>query len=250
MARYKPNKYENVEKEILKIYEKSYKAYGYRRIQIDLRKEKIFINHKTTLKLMRSLKIRGKIKKKKYNSFRGAVSNKSPNLIDRNFKATKPYEKLTTDVSQFNVCGEKIYLSPILDMYSNEIVSYSISTSPNMAQIKQMMEGLFKNLPEGAEPILHSDQGWQYWQDDYCNLLKSRNIKQSMSRKGNCLDNSIMESFFGRLKVEMFYGEKFENKEDFIARLRKYIDYYNSERISLKLNGLSPIQYRNQFLKN
>ena len=131
-----------------------------------------------------------------------------------------------------------------MDLFNREIVSYSISLSPNLWQIREMLDGLFKILPNNARPIFHSDQGWQYQHKEYQRLLKRHNITQSMSRKGNCMDNGAMENFFGRLKVEMFYGEKFKNVNAFIEELKAYIDYYNNERISIKLNGMSPVQYR------
>ena len=116
--------------------------------------------------------------------------------------------------------------------------------SPNLEQVREMLDGLFGKLPDGATPLFHSDQGWQYQHTEYQRLLAEHNIKQSMSRKGNCMDNGAMENFFGRLKVEMFYGEKFESVNAFIDELKKYIHYYNNERISLKLKGMSPVQFR------
>ena len=138
----------------------------------------------------------------------------------------------------------KYIFTPVLDLFNNEVVSYSISTSPNLEQIREMLNGLFAKLPADATPIFHSDQGWQYQHAEYQRLLAEHNIVQSMSRKGNCMDNGAMENFFGRLKVEMFYGEKFESVNAFIDELKKYIHYYNYERISLKLKGISPVQYR------
>lgn len=131
-----------------------------------------------------------------------------------------------------------------MDLFNREIVSYSISTSPNLWQIREMLKGLFEKLPADATPILHSDQGWQYQHAEYQRLLSKHNITQSMSRKGNCLDNAVMENFFCRLKVEMFYGEKFESVNIFIYELKRYIDYYNNEKISSKLKGISPVKYR------
>ena len=195
---------------------------------------------------MKTLKIYGKQRKSKYKSYRGEVGKVAPNILNRKFNAKVPYTKLTTDVTEFNVCNEKVYLSPVLDMFNNEILSYSISKSPNFWQTKEMLTGLFERLPETARPILHSDQGWQYQMKEFQRLLKERNIRQSMSRKGNCLDNSVMENFFGRLKVEMFYGEKFESIDAFIQKLHEYIYYYINERISLKLK-MSPVKYRTQF---
>lgn len=183
-------------------------------------------------------------KNETYRSYKGEVGKIADNILKRDFHASKPFEKLTTDVTQFKVCGEKVYLSPVMDLYNREIVSYSISTSPNLWQIREMLDGLFAKLPADASPVFHSDQGWQYQHAEYQRLLAEHNITQSMSRKGNCMDNGAMENFFGRLKVEMFYGEKFENVNVFIDELKRYIDYYNYERISMKLKGMSPVQYR------
>ncbi len=194
---------------------------------------------------VRSFNIRGKRRKnEQYHSYKGEVGKIADNLLNRDFTASKPFEKLTTDVTQFKVCNDKVYLSPVMDLYNREIVSYSISLSPDLAQIREMLQGLTEKLPEGATPIFHSDQGWQYQHAEYQRYLKEHNIIQSMSRKGNRMDNGAMENFFGRLKVEMYYGEKFETVDEFVHRLKEYIDYWNNERISLKLKGMSPVQYR------
>ncbi|TCP12344.1 integrase-like protein [Bisgaardia hudsonensis] len=171
----------------------------------------------------------------------------APNRLKRDFMATKPYEKWLTDVTEFKALdGRKCYLSPILDRFNNEIIAYKVSRSPNFQQIQEMLQQALRKLPKDANPILHSDQGWQYQMQRYQYLLKSNGIQQSMSRKGNCLDNAAMESFFGRLKTECFYKQKFEKIEQVI---HDYIRYYNEKRIQLRLKGLSPIQYRIQSLK-
>ncbi len=176
---------------------------------------------------MKSLHLQGKQRKSKYKSYRGEADKTDPYLLERNFTAKEPYTKLTTDVTEFSVCNEKVYLSPVSDMYNNEIISYSISHNPNFMQTREMLAGLFERLTETATPLLHSDQGWQYQMREFQRLLKKRNITQSMSRKGNCLDNSVTENFFGRLW--------------------EYITYYNNERISLKLKGMSSVQYRTHY---
>ena len=239
------DKYECEKQEIQEIYNANKGRYGYRRMTIAMRNKGYVINHKTVQKLMKQLGLKGKQRKNdKYHSYKGTVGKVADNLLKRDFYAEKPFEKITTDVTQFNVCDEKVYLSPILDLFNNEVVSYSISTSPNLEQIREMLSGLFEKLPSDATPIFHSDQGWQYQHAEYQRLLAEHNITQSMSRKGNCMDNGAMENFFGRLKVEMFYGEKFESVNAFIDELKHYIDYYNNERISLKLKGMSPVRYR------
>ena len=194
---------------------------------------------------MRTLGLRGKQRKNdKYHSYKGQVGKVADNLLKRDFSAARPFEKLTTDVTQFKIGDVKVYLSPVMDLFNREIISCSISLSPNLEQVKEMLRGLFDKLPADATPLFHSDQGWQYQHAEYQRLLSEHNITQSMSRKGNCMDNGAMENFFGRLKVEMFYGEKFESVNTFIDELRKYIHYYNNDRISLKLKGMSPVQYR------
>ena len=239
------DKYEKEKREILDIFNANKGRYGYRRILMVLRNNGYSINHKTVLKLMNNLGLKGKQRKNdKYHSYKGEVGKFADNLLKREFYAKKPFEKLTTYVTQFKVCDEKVYLSPIMDLFNREIVSYSISLSPNLEQVREMLNGLFKKLPDEATPIFHSDQGWQYQHAEYQRLLYEHNITQSMSRKGNCKDNGAMENFFGRLKVEMFYGEKFESVTDFVEELNGYIHYYNNERISMKLKGMSPVQYR------
>ena len=243
------DKYECEKQEIQEIYNANKGRYGYRRITIAMRNKGYVINHKTVQKLMNSLGLKGKQRKNdKYHSYKGQVGKVADNHLNRDFYDEKPFEKLTTDITQFKIGEEKVYLSPVMDLFNREIVSYSISTSPNLWQIREMLDGLFEKLPADATPIFHSDQGWQYQHAEYQRLLTEHNIIQSMSRKGNCMDNGAMENFFGRLKVEMYYGEKFESVSSFIDELKQYIDYYNNERISTKLKGMSPVQYRTHSL--
>jgi transposase len=243
------DKYITVKHEITKIYEKNLQRYGYRRITYKLREKGIKINHKTVLRLMRELGLRGKAQNNgRYNSYKGEAGKTAENLYNRDFKADNAYEKLSTDVTQFKVCGSRVYLSPVMDLYNDEIQAYSVSLRADLKQIEEMLERLRKKLPKGARPILHSDQGWQYRHAEYQKYLQDHNIRQSMSRKGNCLDNGAMESFFARMKVEMYYGEKFDSVEEFIEKLHEYISYWNNERISLRLKGMSPVEYRTRYL--
>jgi len=240
----KIDKYVIEKQEIKELFNHHKQRYGYRRITDELMLKGYEINHKTVLKLMKSLELKAKQRKNgAYHSYKGTVGKVADNLLNRDFYASNPFEKLTTDVTQFNVCESKVYLSPIMDLYNREIVSYNISLKPNMEQIRYMLNGLFEKLPKKATPLFHSDQGWQYQHAEYQRLLRGHNIKQSMSRKGNCMDNGAMENFFGRLKVEMFYGEKFESVNAFIEELKNYIYYYNNERIISKLKT-SPVKYR------
>ena len=145
---------------------------------------------------MKELSLKGKQRRNKYKSYKGEIGRIAQNILNREFKSTRPYEKLATDVTEFSVCEDKVYLSPVIDMYNNEIISYSISLSPSFNQTREMLDKLIDRLPKNTKPILHSDQGWQYQMKEYQRILKENNIQQSMSRKGNCLDNSIMENFF------------------------------------------------------
>lgn len=245
LSKVRQDKYSELKFRIVAVFEENKGRYGYRRITAQLQNEGWHINHKTVQKLMKCLGIKAKIRKVKYNSYKGEVGKVAENLLNRDFHADAPNEKWVTDVTQFTVCGNKVYLSPVLDLYNNEIVAYSVSQNPSFWQTREMLENAFCQRPT-ATPILHSDQGWQYQMKPYQQLLRSRGIRQSMSRKATCLDNAPMESFFGRLKQEMFYGKKFNSVEHFIEQLESYLDYYNNRRITLKLKGLSPVQYRLQ----
>ena len=190
-----------------------------------------------------------KVRQHKYNSYKGQIGKVVPNLLQRDFSTTRSNEKWVTDVTQFNLFGIKLYLSPILDLHDQSLISWSLSESPNYAQIVDMLEKAFKKIPDGTNLILHSDQGWQYQMYDYQKRLKEKGIRQSMSRKGNCLDNSVMENFFGLLKSELLYLQEFKSVEHFKEELIKYLSWYNEKRIKVKLKGLTPLQFRNQSLK-
>ena len=191
--------------------------------------------------------LRGKRKKVKYKSYKGEIGKIAPNVINRDFVATAPNLKWTTDVTEVKIKDKKIYLSPILDMFNGEIISYSISYSPNQYMVMSMLEKAFKKTHIPAGLILHSDQGVHYQHQRYQEALIDKQIVQSMSRKGNCLDNAMMENFFGLMKSELLYLQEWDSVEQFAMELRKYIRYYNNDRIKLRLNGKSPVQYRALF---
>lgn len=245
----KPDKYEAVKAVIAGIFHENHGRYGYRRITLELHKRGHIVNHKTVQKLMKQLCLKCMVRIKKYKSYRGKVGKTAPNLLERNFKATKPNEKWVTDVTEFALFGKKLYLSPILDLYNGEIVSYNISEKPTFYQTTDMLKKAFEKITDDTQLILHSDQGWQYQMPKYQNMLKEKGIRQSMSRKGNCLDNAVMENFFGLLKTELLYLQEFNNIDHFVKELIAYIDYYNNKRIKSKLKGLSPVQYRIQSIK-
>lgn len=239
-----PDKYGQVKSEIEAIYHENQGRYGYRRITMELRNRGYVINHKTVQRLMSLLQLKCMVRSKKYQSYRGEVGIVAPDLIERKFQAEKPNTKWTTDITEFTLFGRKLYLSPILDMFNGEIISYNISEHPVLKQVMDMLDQAFKKIPDNSGLILHSDQGWQYQHRRYQKRLADKGIIQSMSRKGNCLDNAVMESFFGLLKSELLYLRDFNSYEEFRSELEAYIEYYNYQRIKNRLNGLSPVNYR------
>ena len=249
---------------IIDIYYQHKGRYGYRRITLELHNKGIQINHKKVKRLMSRMGLYGITPKAKYKSYKGdmngVVKNQLLNKVvdgenhktyyERDFKTSKCNEKWTIDVSEFHIAAGKLYLSPILDIHNREIISYSISKSPNFDQTKEMLSQAFEKYPNLKGLIFHSDQGWQYQMNAYHIELNEKEIIQSMSRKGNCYDNSPMENFFGIMKREMFYGHEYEFQtlEELRIAMEEYIEYYNTQRITTKLKGLTPVQYRNQSL--
>ena len=229
----------DIKNEIQAIFKDHKGNYGYRRVHLELRNRGYSINHKKVQRLMQVLGLSARIRKrKKYKSYKGEVGKKAPNLINKQFEGSKPFEKCYTDVTEFALpnCSEKLYLSPVLDGYNSEIIGFTLSHSPNLMQVKSMLE---KAFPKEAYPntILHSDQGWQYQHEVYHRFLDSKGICPSMSRKGTSTDNGMMESFFGILKTEMFYGfeESFKSLDHLEQAITDYIFYYNNKRIKAKL---------------
>ena len=242
----KRDKWEIERQVINEIYHQNEGRYGYRRIQAELRNQGYVVNGKTVRKLMKELGLKCEVRIKKYRSYKGEVGKIAPNLIERDFHAEVPYTKLVTDVTEFSLFGRKLYLSPILDLYNGELISYTIYERPVLEMVMEMTSKALEVIGNNSNAILHSDQGWQYQHKRYQELLKENNITQSMSRKGNCLDNAVMENFFGLLKSELLYLQKFESADHFREKLEAYLKYYNEDRIKIKLGGKSPVQYRLQ----
>ena len=238
------DKYSEIKEQITNIFCENKERYGYRRITMELRNRGYSLNHKTVLRLMKEQRIKCRVRIKKYHSYKGEVGKVAPNLLERDFKADKPNQKWVTDVTEFALFGIKLYLSPIIDLFNGEVVSYNLSCHPNLNQVTDMLNKAFAKIPENTGLILHSDQGWQYQHKHYRKMLKDKGVQQSMSRKGNCLDNACAENFFGLLKTELLYLQEFDSVEHFIAELHSYIAWYNTKRIKLKLDGMSPIEYR------
>ena len=218
------DKYQEVKEEIKTIYHENKGRYGYRRITAELHNRGFHLNHKTIQRLMKQLGLICRVRAKKYRSYKGEVGKIAPNLLQRDFYAEKPNQKWVTDVTEFSLFGQKLYLSALLDLHSSYLISYTISERPVLSMVTGMLDKAFENLPNGTGLILHSDQGW------------------------HCLDNAVMENFFGLLKSELLYLQKFQSMEHFKQELVEYLDYYNNHRIKAKLKGLPPAIYRQQAL--
>lgn len=242
------DKYEQLKGQIRTLFNQHKGRYGYRRITAGLRQLGQQVNHKTVQRLMGMLGLKSLVRPKKYRSFKGEVGQAAPNALRRRFKATAPNQKWVTDVTEFHVAGEKLYLSPVLDLYNGEIVAFETSRRPAFELVNAMLKKALSRLRSSDRPMLHSDQGWHYRMPAYQRQLRESHLVQSMSRKGNCLDNAAMESFFAVLKTEFFYLNKFSSVDELRKGLADYIRYYNHDRIKLKLKGLSPVQYRTQAL--
>jgi transposase InsO family protein len=220
--------------------------YGYRRITATLRRQGEAINHKKVQRVMGEMGLKSLVRPKKYRSYQGEAGRIAPNVLQRSFQARAPNEKWGTDVTEFHLGGDKLYFSPVLDLFNDEIVAYEMNRRPTFNLVSSMLKKAMRRLHPGDTPILHSDQGWQYQMPAYQRQLREHGIVQSMSRKGNCYDNAAMESFFGTLKSELFYLQRFASIEELEHAIKKYIHYYNHTRIKQKLKGLSPVKYRTQ----
>ncbi|MCM3218182.1 IS3 family transposase [Niallia taxi] len=239
-----PDKNAELKTLIQSIYEEHNGLYGYRRIQEELNNRGYKVNHKKVQRLMKVLGLKCMVRMKKYRSYKGNVGKIAPNILERNFNAEKPNQKWVTDITEFKLFGEKLYLSPVLDLFNSEIVTYTIGTRPTYSLVAEMLDKSFERLTDDDNLIIHSDQGWHYQMKKYRQSLKKQGITQSMSRKGNCYDNAVIENFFGIMKSEFLYRNEFKDIDHFKHELKKYIYYYNNIRIKTKLKGKSPIQYR------
>lgn len=250
------NPNEKEEKLILEIRAKN-KDYGYRRICGELHNHGFIINKKKVQRIMQKLKLQVSTytrKSRKYSSYKGKVGKVAPNRIKRHFRTSIPYQKITTDTTEFKyyvtdsqgrLLTHKLYLDPFMDMYNGEIISYGISKTPSAENIMEALDNAIK-LTASCQyrRTFHSDQGWAYQMKSYTNKLKEEGIFQSMSRKGNCHDNSVMENFFGLLKQEIYYGKTYYSYGELKQAIEDYIKYYNEKRIKERLGWLSPVQYR------
>ncbi len=244
------DKYLEVKTAIKRIFHAHKGRLGYRRITELLKQSNLIINHKTVLNLMHKLGLKCMIRPKKYRSYKGEVGKAIENVLARDFKAQAPNQKWATDMTEFKVAGKKLYLSPIIDLFNREIISYELAESPSFNHVLKLLDKTFKLHKETSNLILHSDQGWHYQMKQYQKVLEKNLVTQSMSRKGNCLDNAVIENFFGILKSELFYTTKFQSIQQLKSKIKSYIKYYNHERIKMNLKGMSPVDYRAHYVKS
>ena len=245
-----------LEERILNI-RKENKDYGYRRIHKELVNQGLKVNKKKVHRIVKKLELQVRSftrKSRRFSTYKGVVGKIAPNRINRRFNTSIVHQKITTDTSEFkyyerdpngNVAVKKLYLDPFMDLYNLEIISYSISPHPSgKSIINSLKEAIEKTNDCRYRRTFHSDRGWAYQMNDYIALLKENHIFQSMSRKGNCFDNSPMENFFGILKQEMYYGVIYTSFEELKTAIENYIRYYNEQRIKEKLGWKSPVDYR------
>ena len=245
-----------LEDKILKIHDKN-KDFGYRRVHALLRKQGYVINKKRIQRIMQKLGLQVTSftrKSRKYSSYKGKIGKISPNRINRRFNTLIPHQKITTDTTEFKyyevdekgkMVIRKLYLDPYMDLCNGEILSYSISPKPSAIGIMTALKAAIKITSDCPyRRTFHSDRGWAYQMNTYIHELKQHRIFQSMSRKGNCYDNSVMENFFGILKQEIYYGEVYYSFAELKEVIEKYIIYYNEQRIKQKLGWMSPVEYR------
>lgn len=243
--------YIDVRPVLREVFDRSYRAYGYRRVRSVLAlQHNMHLSGKTVLKLMHQENRLCQVRRRKYRSYQGQVGLAAENLLDRDFFASTPNSKWVTDVTEFAVLGQKQYLSPLIDLFNGEVISYEVASSPALGLVTKMLDKALTGLDEKTKLMIHSDQGWHYRHMNYRHTLESRGIRQSMSRKGNCLDNAVAENFFGHFKEEFLKQTTFTNLSQFRSELDKYIHWFNHDRIRLKLEGLSPVDYRVQSLAN
>lgn len=236
----------DVQAKIRAVYDKHKGRYGYRRITAALCSSMAEpVNHKCVQRLMQKMGLRALIRAKKRSRHVPGMSDVHvPNVLQRDFSATAPNQKWATDITEFNVNGQKLYLSACMDLYNGEIIAHSMAKRPVFELVTDTLRVALARSKYATDLTVHSDQGWHYKMQPYRAMLAHHGVRQSMSRKGNCFDNAVIESFFGTLKAEYFHLETLDSLESLEAGVHDYIRYYNQERIKLRLQGLSPVEYR------
>jgi transposase InsO family protein len=234
---------------MIKLYTDVQGIYGYRRMKLNINRilGKKY-NHKRIYRLMKSVNMKSVIRKKKKNYIPSTPQIIAENILNREFNADKPNEKWLTDVTEFKLTnGKKAYLSAILDLHDNSIVAYVLGHSNNNPLVFETFDKAVAANPD-ASPLFHSDRGFQYTSKIFKKKLDDFKAVQSMSRVSRCIDNGPIEGFWGIIKSEMYYLRRFHDFDELQQAIDTYIEFYNTERLQEKLNGLTPIEYRNQTL--
>ena len=245
-----PDKHAELKQAIRDSFQRNKHRYGYRRVLLDLRNQGWVVNHKLVYKLMRAMGLKAKIRQRRpYISYTGTISYIAENTLERNFTPDRLNTVFVSDVTEFKVAGRKVYLSPVMDLFDRSIVAHTVATSPSTAFTSASLAQAIKACAPEPGWMIHTDQGFQYKHSSWRTLISQHQGVQSMSRKGNCYDNAVMENFFGHLKTEMYHGEAFDTVAEFNQAIDEYIRWYNTERIQQRLKGLTPMQYRNQTLE-
>ena len=243
------DKYESLRAEIRELFEMGSQTFGYRRIWAHLRRRGKRVSEKVVRRIMREegLAVIRPNRAKKYCSYKGEITDAPKHLIKRNFHADRPDKVWLTDMTEFALpTGKKVYLNPIIDVFDGSPVSWQIGTRPT----KELSDGSLKKaiakMRPGSHPTIHSDRGIHYRTPSWIAICDKTGITRSMSRKGCCADNSACEGFFGRIKLEFFYGRDWSgiSAERFIDQLDSYLHYYCDDRIKHSLGWLSPKEYR------
>lgn len=244
----RPDPAAELKQAIIEVFQASRRRFGHRRVWARLRYLGWVVSKKTVLKLMRELELRCPIRRRRFRSFRGEVGRVFPNLLRRDFTVTGPNQKWVTDVTEFHVGEEKVFLSAVMDLFGRQIIGAAIGPSPSLQLANDSLRPALAGLRDGDRPIVHSDQGFQYQHRSWRELLEQAGARGSMSRRGNCLDNAVIESFFGHLKDELFCAVSITTAGQLVAELTDYLHWFNQHRPHDSNEGLSPIQYREQAL--
>lgn len=248
-----------IEEWIQRIFKENNGNYGYRRLKLALAHKGYQVNHKKIRRIMKKYHLvctSFTRRSRRYRSYKGQVGRTAKNRVNRRFFSCIPNQKIYTDISEFHynernsegiTVKRKAYLSPFLDGFNGEIIAYQFQQKPTLDCVLTPLEKVIEKSKDGNYRMtIHSDQGWHYQNSQYIRQLKQANLFQSMSRKGNCLDNALMENFFGLMKQEMYHRRFFSSFEELKQAVTTYIHYYNHYRIKEKLAGLSPVQFRIQ----
>jgi len=230
---------------ICTLYQESNGNFGYRRMQMNLKRRfGLHCNKKRVHRVMRAIGLKSVIRRKRPNYIKSTPEITAENILNRKFTAKNLNEKWLTDVTEFKYGdNKKLYLSAILDLKDKGIVAYVIGNSNNNPLVFDTFDSAIQKYPN-AKPLFHSDRGFQYTSKIFKTKLDAAGMIQSMSHVGRCIDNGSMEAFWGTLKAEMYYLNRFDDYESLEAAIAQYINFYNRTRYQEKLGGLAPLEYR------